>query len=261
MHNHNILFTVLLPIHRSPELLLMSVESVLSQTIQSFELFIICDGAPQSTIEYANTLMKKDDRIRVFDFPKGKRLGEAHRHVALMQAHGEYIAQIADDDLWFPNHLEEIEKLLQKVDFGNLTDTYVSDANNADIYLEELDDPAVVTKMLTTPFNFFGPTVCGYRLSAYKKLVGGWSPAPQEIVSDLHMWRKFLATPGINYGTRFAITSIHLPAPCRKNMSIAERASENHAWSEKIKSPIGRDAIIQAILRRYARHFIYLRDN
>lgn len=258
--NKSVLFTVLLPVHRSPELLLFSIDSVLSQTITSFELFIICDGAPQSTFAYAYALMEKDSRVRVFDFPKGERHGEAYRHTVLMQARGEYVAQIADDDIWFPNHLDEMKKLLQRVDFGNLTHTFIVKENEIAIFLENLSDPDVVTKMLTTKYNFFGPTVCGYRLSAYKKLDSGWAPAPEDVWTDLHMWRKFLSALDISYGSRYAITSLHFPASMRQQMSVVERQCENNAWAIKTKSAFVRDEITQKIVMKYVRQFLLMRD-
>ena len=49
----------------------------------------------------------------MFDFPKGDRHGEAHRHAALAEARGELVAHICDDDLWFPEHLAEPGKRYQ----------------------------------------------------------------------------------------------------------------------------------------------------
>ena len=61
-----------------------------------------------------------DGRIRVFSFPKGEGHGEAHRHTVLQQARGRYICALPDDDLWFPDHLEQMAILLSEFEFGNL---------------------------------------------------------------------------------------------------------------------------------------------
>src|SRR5947209_7445385 len=113
-------FTILLAVCRPPILLPFAIESVLSQTVKQFQLFVVCDGAPPQTIECAHEHARRDPRVKVFVFPKGERIGEAHWHEALMAASSPYVAHIEDDDLWFPNHLEELEKLLEATDFGHL---------------------------------------------------------------------------------------------------------------------------------------------
>ena len=64
-------FTVLAPIHRPPDLLPFAIRSVLDQTRSDFELFIICDGAPEATAEAARAFAAQDRRIRAFVHPKG----------------------------------------------------------------------------------------------------------------------------------------------------------------------------------------------
>lgn len=247
-----VLFTILLPVTRQYNLLSFSVESVLSQTIRSFELFIVSDGAGPEVIECANAFAKKDDRVRVFTFPKGQRHGEAHRHQALMQAQGRFIVGIGDDDLWFPNHLEEMEKLLRTADFGHVIHLGV-DANG-DFFTHEgnLNQDDCIKKLIETKYNFFGPTVCGYRLSAYRQLETGWSPAPDDIWSDLHMWRKFLVKKELICTTRLAVTALHFSNDVRRQFTAADRQAELRNWVEKIKSPNERDRICQQGLRLYS---------
>jgi hypothetical protein len=76
-------FTILLAINRPPAFLPFAIESVLAQTVKEFELFVVCDGAP---VHCAREYSGRDPRIKVFDFPKGERLGEGHLHSALMAA-------------------------------------------------------------------------------------------------------------------------------------------------------------------------------
>src|SRR6185436_17784114 len=84
------LVTVLLPVNRPPDLLPFTVRSVQAQTVQAFELFIVCDGPPRATVDAAHELAIGDARIRVFDSPKGERNGEVHRHTALQEARGAF---------------------------------------------------------------------------------------------------------------------------------------------------------------------------
>jgi glycosyltransferase involved in cell wall biosynthesis len=242
-------FTILLPVHRPPITLRYAIATVLEQARQDFELFVICDGAPPETGACARELAASDSRIRVFAHPKGERNGEVYRHQALKSARGRYVCQIADDDLWLPNHLGEMAILLDQVEFGNLMATTIRPDGTMFCHLGDLARAGERRSMLTSARNFFGPTSAGYRLATYRRLPIGWSPAPAGIWSDLFMWRKFLSLPDIVCATRFAVTSLHVTAHARRTMSDQERAEENRRLLAEVRDPVRRDALVQTVLR------------
>lgn len=235
-------FTVLLPVHRPPDLLPFAIDSVLAQQGAELELFVVCDGTPPATVECANAFAARDPRVRVFAFEKGERNGEAHRHTALAEARAPFVAQIGDDDLWFPDYLATLGPLLDRVDFGNLLQPDLSADGTINLHSGDLADPAIRHKMLHEPFNFFGPSAAGYRLSAYRRLPVGWSPAPADVWSDLHMWRKFLARDDLTFGTTFAIRLAKLAAYERVSTPLPERAAELAATAKLFADPLGREA-------------------
>jgi glycosyltransferase involved in cell wall biosynthesis len=243
-------FTIMLPIVRSPELMGFAIQSVLAQTRADFELLVICDGAPPETIAAASAAAAMDPRLRVFPFPKGERHGEGHRHTVLQQARGQMVCQIADDDLWFPDHLAEMALLLGDVEFGNTLATTVLSDDRLRIRLFDLADRDVQARMLAERWNFFGPTVTGYRLATYRQLPVGWSPAPRDIWTDLAMWRKFLSHPNIRVGTRFTVTSLHFPALFRTDWPLGRRRAEIARYAELARSGDWRDSIREQVLRR-----------
>lgn len=223
------LFTILLPVHRPPALLPFAIETVLAQSMPSFDLFVVCDGAPSETVDCARSFAARDPRVQVFAFEKGERHGEAHRHTVLARAASRLVAQIGDDDLWFPDYLAELALLLDRVDFGNLLNAELSPRGEVVVHLGDLADPEIRRRMLEAAWNFFGPTTAGYRLSAYRCLPSGWSPAPPDVWTDLHMWRKFLQRTDLSFGTRFAVQAVKLSAAHRQHMTLDERAAEHRA--------------------------------
>ncbi|EAV45363.1 glycosyl transferase [Roseibium aggregatum IAM 12614] len=235
-------FTVLLPVNRPPALLPFAVDSVLGQSLRDFELFIVCDGAPEETVEAAEKLASDDDRIRVFSFAKGERHGEAHRHTALLQANGRYVAQIGDDDIWFPEHLSELDHLLQTCDFGNLLQAEIMPDGAFTVYIGDLSDADTRRKMLESKWNFFGPSTVGYSLEAYRSLDVGWSPAPSDLWTDLFMWRKFLARTDLTFATRPTVQCIKPSAVLRQDMSLSERQNELAALVQRFADPAERQA-------------------
>jgi len=230
------LFTILLPIVRPPALLPFAVESVLAQSVTDWELFIICDGAPEATVQMARDYAARDSRIQARAFPKGERHGEQYRHLVLQESSGTFVAQIGDDDMWFPDHLAELRLLMQDVEFGHLLQCEVQTDGSALVILGDLSLEATRTRMMEQIWSCFGPTVVGYHRNAYDRLPVGWSPAPPELPSDVFMWRKFLAMPGLRMGTRFSIQSVKMGAVKRPGVSLEERQSENALIAELIAS-------------------------
>jgi glycosyltransferase involved in cell wall biosynthesis len=242
-------FTILLAINRPPAFLPFAIESVLAQTVEEFELFVVCDGAPVETIHCAREHAGRDPRVKVFDFPKGERLGEGHLHNALMAASGGYVAHIEDDDLWFPNHLEELEKLLQTADFGHLMHVFAKPDDSVEMLLSDLAIMRFRQRMLDEKFNRFGFSVCGYRLDAYRRLPDGWAPGPKGLWPDLNMWRKFLRRDDLRFGTRMAVTALVLASKFRTHMSLDERAQDCRKWLDRILDERERAKIVKSAWR------------
>lgn len=243
-------FTILLPVHRPPALLPFAIGSVLAQERQDFELFVICDGTPPETVACAADFARRDNRIKVFAHPKGERNGEAYRHLALLEARGRFVCHIGDDDLWLPNHLSEMASLLTDVDFGNLLHVEVDTDGEVALVAGDLANPQTRQRMLERTFNIFGLTVGGYRLSAYRALPVGWSPAPPGLASDLHMWRRFLTQGGLRFGTRSVVTSVKFAASCRSGWTMEQRAVEMAAWVEKLATPGSEAAVARQAFHR-----------
>lgn len=91
--------------------------------------------------------------------------------------------------------------------------------------------------MLLTKFNLFGPTACGYTKEAYLRLPIGWEAAPEEVFSDLFMWRKFLAHRDIRCRSRPAFTNLHPSAVLHRGLSLRDRSAINRRWLEIISDP------------------------
>jgi hypothetical protein len=164
----------------------------------------------------------------------------------LAGAVGRYVAQIADDDLWFPDHLAELEILLSKADFGNLLHVYLHPDGRVELLPGDIGRPETRRRMLTEKFNLFGPTVAGYRLEAYRWLPEGWTPAPIDVWSDLHMWRKFLRMERFVFATRAEVTAVVFAAPLRPSATLEQRHDENRTYWERIRDPGMRAEIVQA---------------
>ena len=63
--------TVLIPTFDHGPMLRYSIPSALEQTIRNIEVFVVGDGVPDVTREIVGQFVRKDERVRFFDNPKG----------------------------------------------------------------------------------------------------------------------------------------------------------------------------------------------
>lgn len=96
------------------------IDSILSQTIQDFELIVCDDCSTDSTIDILNKYQQSDKRIKVYR--NDSNLGfKKNFEKAISLCHGEYIALSDQDDIWMPDHLELLLKAIgtKSMAFGN----------------------------------------------------------------------------------------------------------------------------------------------
>lgn len=190
--------TVLVPTHDHAETLPYVVRSVQRQSLQDFELFIVGDGVSEATRASVTDLVSRDPRIRFFDFPKGPRQGEGHRHEALHSASGRFVAYLGDDDLWMPNHLATVNEILLDADFGHTLHVGINAEGQLFGLLADLQSASYRNRMLTEPFNRFDFSFGAHTLEAYRRLPEGWRPPPRSVRGPISTCgASFLLNPGV----------------------------------------------------------------
>lgn len=104
-------FSVVISVFNKESFIGKTIESVLNQTVQDFEIVVVNDC---STDESEKEVLNIDDnRITYFKLSENQGAGAA-RNKGLSLATGKYIALLDGDDLWYPNYLSEIESLIFK---------------------------------------------------------------------------------------------------------------------------------------------------
>jgi glycosyltransferase involved in cell wall biosynthesis len=249
--------TVLIPTHEHVEPLRHAVASLQQQTLQDFELFIVGDGVSDAGRALITELVAADSRIRFFDFPKGPRKGEIHRHRALQHAQGRFVAYLGDDDIWLPNHLEVLGTLLADADFGHTLQVGV-DAEGGFVFLAaDLENPAFRQRMLSEIFNRFDFTFAGHSIEAYRRLPYGWRTTPPDFPwTDLYMWRQFLAEPWCRARSAIVPTGINTWTHLRPQLSDRERADDLGRWRAQAATPAFHEDLWRAVATCFVRESV-----
>ncbi len=99
--------TVIIPTWNRAKWLKKSVESVLSQRFQDFELIVVDDASTDSTEE---VLESYSGKIRTIFLPENFGVSAA-RNTAIVQSDSKWIAFLDSDDFW---HTEKLEKQIKQ---------------------------------------------------------------------------------------------------------------------------------------------------
>ncbi|CAG1020794.1 partial heptose III glucuronosyltransferase, partial [Methylococcales bacterium] len=99
---------IIMPAFNAEKYLSESVQSVLSQTVDQWELLIVDDGSQDSTREIAQCYATSyPGKIRCVIHPASKNHGQfACRILGAKKATSDLIALLDADDIWDPNYLE-----------------------------------------------------------------------------------------------------------------------------------------------------------
>jgi len=109
------LVSIITPAHNSAPFIRLTIESVLSQTHQNWELIVIDDHSTDDTSEIVAQYADRDARIRMLRL-QGDRGAAKARSFALKNANGRYMAFLDSDDLWVANKLERQLQFMERND-------------------------------------------------------------------------------------------------------------------------------------------------
>lgn len=120
-------FSVIIPLYNKSKYIKKTLDSVINQDFIDFEIIIIDDGSTDKSLNIIREF--KDNRIKLQE-QENKGVSAA-RNKGVSLAEGKYIALIDADDIWYSNHLTELQIQIKKFPNAGLF------CNNYEIYLDE----------------------------------------------------------------------------------------------------------------------------
>lgn len=181
------LISVVIPAYNSEKTIKETIQSVLVQTLDDFEIVVINDGSKDNTLGKLSEI--SDARLTVLSYENS---GVAvSRNRGIKAAKGEYIAFLDADDLWLPEKLACQYQVLEKTPEAAVAYSWTNYIDDESAFLRSGMRPSfngnVYQKLLASNFLECGsnPLV---RRSALQH-VGGFDPElpPSE---DWDMWLR-----------------------------------------------------------------------
>ena len=99
------LVSIIMPSWNTGKYISQSIESVINQTYEKWELIIVDDNSSDNSVEVINKYLD-DKRIHLYVNPTNQGAAIS-RNRAIKKAKGEWIAFLDSDDLWVPEKLEK----------------------------------------------------------------------------------------------------------------------------------------------------------
>jgi len=104
----SIKISIIMPAYNVARHILKTIDSVIQQTHENWELLIVDDCSTDNTVDIIKNYKKKDPRIKLFQLEQNSGAAVA-RNRAIEEATGDYLAFLDSDDVWA---LEKLEKQL-----------------------------------------------------------------------------------------------------------------------------------------------------
>jgi len=102
-------FSTVTPVYNRANLIRPTLDSILKQSFEDFEVILVDDGSDDHTVDVIRGY--DDDRIRLIE-QENAGPGAA-RNTGVEAARGEYVAFLDSDDLWFLWTPDTCEKVIR----------------------------------------------------------------------------------------------------------------------------------------------------
>ncbi|SFH76550.1 glycosyltransferase family 2 protein [Pisciglobus halotolerans] len=132
-------FSIVMPAYNCENTIGKTIESILKQTFENFELIIVNDGSIDSTIEVVQLYSYQDSRIRYITIPNNGP-GNA-RNEGINIANGKYLLMIDADDAIHPKTLASYAELLKEPDIDLVISSYLMNVMDG---MEKVDQKKIV---------------------------------------------------------------------------------------------------------------------
>jgi len=149
------LVSIIIPAYNCRDTIIETLDSVLKQSLQDFEVNYIDDGSNDDTYKMVNDYILDLSNFSLYK--NRNNLGVADtRNRGFDLAEGEYIALLDADDIWLPTKLQKQYELLKSSDCDVVYTSYNMFKNNDYSNLKQYDTKTTITYKDMLKENYVG---------------------------------------------------------------------------------------------------------
>lgn len=224
------MFSVIMATYNRGRHILPSIQSVLRQNRQDFELLVVGDCCTDDTADVVRALASP--QIRWLNLPERGGSQSFPNNAGIEQSRGQYIAYLGHDDIWAPDHLQALADLFgrdKQPDFA---------VSGAIFHGPRASNFRLVTGMFSGEdaalTHFFPPSSFGHRRDVTDR-IGKWRN-PKEIAPPVDA--DFLlraARSGMNFVSTQRITVQKFAAGHRYLSYISHTSDEQERMARRMQ--------------------------
>ncbi|MEE9372138.1 MAG: glycosyltransferase family 2 protein [Saprospiraceae bacterium] len=203
--NHHPFFSIIMPAYNSGHFIAKTIQSVVNQSFDNWELIIVNDRSTDNTAEIIDTISAKDKRIRLVKTPPNTRKAGLARQVGIQHSQGLFVCFLDSDDSYCKDKLKTHYDILiskQEIDIMSTAWIIVDPKGNQikvrnrpwfqKLYSQFLSIKNIC--LLTNP-------ICTSTVVIKKELLDryDYSLYTTKIAEDWLMWNDLFHTQSLNY--------------------------------------------------------------
>jgi len=202
MKNHQPLVSVVIPLYNAQKHISETIESVLSQSYESWELIVVDDCSTDNSVDVVKRYVGLDSRIKLIESEINFGGPARPRNIGIECAKGEYIAFLDADDVWLEDKLKIQIEYMQtyKLNFSSTAKLNINEVSEninfkANLLSKLKTSKKDICDLIKNRFIFTSSVIIAKSIlvhfSEEKKYVA---------VEDLCAWLMIFNHPEVKYG-------------------------------------------------------------
>lgn len=190
------LVSIVMPCYNGEKFIKETIESVLAQTYDKWELLVIDDGSKDNSYELVKRYVEKDGRIHLI---RQKNAGSAAaRNNGIRHSKGQYLALLDSDDVWLPGFLDSQVKFMQEKGAVCVCSSYSRiDEQSKEILKPVKSKPTITLKDMQS-IDYIGCLTGLYDQSKHGKIY--LKEELNSLLDDYAFWIDVISLEGKAYG-------------------------------------------------------------
>ena len=199
-------FSVVIPLYNKEHYIEKTIQSVLDQTCQDFEVLVVDDGSKDNSLALARRF--ESDRVRII--PQENQGVSVARNTGILNAKGAFICFLDADDEWRPDYLATIDALTESYPESAIFVTaYAVNMGNGKVNIStrlETETGCLPSYWLTLAKGYDFVWTSATTMRRDTLIEAGLFKPGEKIGQDLDMWARVARiNPRVAYSNRICV--------------------------------------------------------